>query len=143
MILQSIPSGAFTELPLLQSTELQENRIQEIASNAFINVPHLLFLNLSHNHLPDLEYVGLESLRSLEVLDLSYNRLSRVSNDSLAAMEWLVELKVFTENSKNSNLLSIFKRQNITSHFNIYILHYLNISSRDDSHRRNLKQHHL
>lgn len=95
VILQSIPSGAFTELPQLQSAELQENRIQEIASNAFINVPHLLFLNLSHNHLPDLEYVGLESLHSLEVLDLSYNRLSKVSSDSLAAMEWLVELKVF------------------------------------------------
>lgn len=95
MMLQSIPSGAFTELPLLQSAELQENRIQEIANNAFINVPHLLFLNLSHNHLPDLEYVGLDSLRSLEVLDLSYNRLSRVSSDSLAAMEWLVELKVY------------------------------------------------
>lgn len=94
-ILQSIPSGAFTELPLLQSAELQENRIQEVASNAFINVPHLLFLNLSHNNLLGLEYVGLESLRSLEVLDLSYNRLSRVSSDSLAAMEWLVELKVY------------------------------------------------
>lgn len=94
VILQSIPTGAFTELPLLQSAELQENLIQEIANNAFINVPHLLFLNLSHNHLPGLEYVGLESLRSLEVLDLSYNRLSRVSSNSLAAMEWLVELKV-------------------------------------------------
>jgi Leucine-rich repeat (LRR) protein len=78
----------------LQSAELQENRIQEIASNAFINVPHLLFLNLSHNHLPGLEYVGLESLRSLEVLDLSYNRLSKVASNSLATMEWLVELKV-------------------------------------------------
>lgn len=81
-------------MPLLQSAELQENRIQEIASNAFINVPHLLFLNLSNNHLPSLDYVGLESLRSLEVLDLSNNRLSRVSSNSLASMEWLVELKV-------------------------------------------------
>lgn len=57
-------------------------------------MPHLLFLNLSNNHLPSLDYVGLESLRSLEVLDLSNNRLSRVSSNSLASMEWLVELKV-------------------------------------------------
>lgn len=78
----------------MQSAELQENRIQEIAGNAFINVPHLLFLNLSYNHLPALDYVGLESLRSLEVLDLSNNRLSRVASNSLASMEWLVELKV-------------------------------------------------
>lgn len=88
-------------MPLLQSAELQENRIQEIASNAFINVPHLLFLNLSHNHLPSLDYVGLESLRSLEVLDLSNNRLSRVSSNSLASMEWLVELKVSKIISEN------------------------------------------
>jgi len=83
-------------------------------------VPHLLFLNLSHNHLPDLEYVGLESLRSLEVLDLSYNRLSRVSSDSLATMEWLVELKVF----KNFRIYEInLKRYNVTSLAFQYIFH--------------------
>lgn len=91
-----IPSGAFSELPMLQSAELQENRIHEIAGNAFINVPHLLFLNLSHNLLTSLEHMGLESLRSLEVLDLSDNRINRVSSESLAAMEWLVELKVYS-----------------------------------------------
>lgn len=89
-----IPTGAFTDLPLLQSAEMQDNRIQEIAINAFINVPNLLLLNLSYNLLPSLEHAGISNLRSLEVLDLSHNRLTRVSSENLATLDWLVELKV-------------------------------------------------
>lgn len=93
-------------------------------------MPHLLFLNLSHNHLPDLEYVGLESLRSLEVLDLSYNRLSRVSSDSLAAMEWLVELKVFIATIPRFYGRN-FKRQTVTVRTSVYLRLFKHFLHRD------------
>ncbi|XP_017561575.1 toll-like receptor 21 [Pygocentrus nattereri] len=79
--LSHIPSGSFSNLPMLEVLTLNHNSVGTISKDAFVNLTYLRTLNLSSNAISYFSPYLFRGLHNLTELFLADNRLANLSQD--------------------------------------------------------------
>ncbi|GIY50246.1 LRRCT domain-containing protein [Caerostris darwini] len=80
--MEELPERAFANLQMLNSLDLENNRIRNIHPKAFEGIESSLeWLKLGDNELPTVPAQSLRRLRKLRQLDLRQNRIERIAED--------------------------------------------------------------
>lgn len=78
--ISSLPTDAFTGLPLLETIDLSGNNLKDIDPSVFRDgMGKLTNVILADNQFTSIPYQALSFLKELRNLDLSYNRITKMS----------------------------------------------------------------